>query len=206
MDAALRRSIPTPLSSPPAGKLFLVQSERRRIDQVRDAEFLDNITTIPIDELRSRRDLAEEVETELSYYRRLLHGRLDVLAFEQRRRRGEEDRSLLDALTEILSGGARSERPGQAGGAGSGRHLSLDLPDLPLQGRRHLDRILGNDLMIRLGEMSEDELVEAREELASLESEISAYRLEVQGILDRLQAEVINRYKTELGDVPLPTS
>lgn len=179
-----------------------MQSERRRIDQVKDAEFLDNITDIPIDELRSRRDLAEEVETELSYYRRLLHGRLDVLAFEQRRRRGEEDRSLIDALTEILTG-HDSPRAGHPAGAGTGRHLTIELPDLPLQGRRHLDRILGNDLMVRLGEMSEDELIEAREELASLESEISAYRVEVQAILDRLQAEVVHRYKTELGDSPL---
>lgn len=183
-----------------------MSSERRRIDQVREAEFLDDITTIPLDDLRSRRDLAEEVETELSYYRRLLHGRLDVLAFEYRRRRGEEERSLMDALTEILTGHERSPRPGQAQGAGLGRHLSLDLPDLPLQGRRHLDRILGNDLMIRLGEMSEDELIEARDELASLESEISALRLEVQLILDRLQAEVVTRYKTELGDAPLRQS
>lgn len=67
-----------------------MSSERRRIDQVREAEFLDDITTIPLDDLRSRRDLAEEVETELSYYRRLLHGRLDVLAFERRRRRGRK--------------------------------------------------------------------------------------------------------------------
>lgn len=181
-----------------------MQSERRRIDQVRDAEFLHNITSITLEELRSRRDLAEEVETELSYYRRLLHGRLDVLAFEQRRRRGEEDRSLIDSLTEILIGRDRPAGHGQGGS--SGRHLSLDLPDLPLQGRRHLDKILGNDLMVRLGEMSEEELIEAREELASLESEISALRLEVQAILDRLQAEVVNRYKTELGDPALHSS
>ena len=183
-----------------------MESERRRIDQVRDAEFLDAITSISLDELRRRRDLAEEVETELSYYRRLLHGRLDVLAFEQRRRRGEEDRSLIDALTEILTGHDRALRPGQTAGPGTGRHLSLDLPDLPLQGRRHLDRILGNDLMIRLGEMSEEELIEAREELASLESEISSLRLEVQSILDRLQAEVVNRYKIELGGATLQPS
>jgi hypothetical protein len=182
----------------------VVQSERRRIDQVREAEFLDDITSIPLTELRSRRDLAEEVETELSYYRRLLHGRLDVIAFEQRRRRGEEERSLMDALTEILTGRERGPRTGHSGGLG--RHISLDLPDLPLQGRRHLDRILGNDLMVRLGEMSEDELIEAREELASLESEISALRLEVQGILDRLQAEVVSRYKTDLGDPALRPS
>jgi len=180
-----------------------VQSERRRVDQVREADFLDGLATIPLDELRTRRNLAEEVETELSYYRRLLHGRLDLLAFEQRRRRGEEERSPLDALTEILTGQTSPSRRSQAPGAGSGRHLSVELPDLPLQGRRHLDRILGNDLMVRLGEMTDEELVEARDELASLESEISAMRLEVQAVLDRLQAEVVNRYKTELGDPAL---
>ncbi len=67
-----------------------------------------NLTDLPLKELRSRRDLADTVETELSYYRRLLHGRMDLLAFEQRRRRGEETRSLIDALPEILTGRDRT--------------------------------------------------------------------------------------------------
>jgi hypothetical protein len=175
------------------------QPERRRIDQVREPEFAVDLPSLSLDELRARRDLAEEVETELSYYRRLLHGRMDVLAFEQRRRRGEEDRSLIDALPEILTGPERS--------AGSrARHLSTDLPELPVKGRRHLDRILGNDLMIRLPELSEQDLVEASSELAELEGEISAVRQEVQAALDRLQAEVIARYKSDLGDPALRSS
>ena len=50
--------------------------ERRRIDQIREPEFVADLANLPLKELRSRRDLAEAVETELSYYRRLLHGRM----------------------------------------------------------------------------------------------------------------------------------
>lgn len=174
-------------------------SDRRRIDQIQDPDFVSDLDSLALDDLRARRDLAEEVENELSYYRRFLHGRLDVVAFEQRRRRGEESRSLIDALTEILTGRERA-------GTTSARHLSTDLPDIPLNGRRHLDRILGNDLMSRLGEMTEEELSEAASELAELESEISTVRQGVQAILDRVHAEVINRYKTDLGDPALRPS
>lgn len=175
------------------------QPERRRIDQVREPEFIAEVASLTLDELRARRDLAEEVETELSYYRRLLHGRMDLIAFEQRRRRGEEDRSLIDALPEILTGRERT-------GGSRARHLSTDLPDLPVKGRRQLDRILGNDLMIRLPDLSEGDLVEAAAELAEMEAEVSAVRLEVQAILDLLQSEVVARYKSDLGDPALKPS
>jgi hypothetical protein len=170
-----------------------VQTDRRRLDQIKDPDFLTDLDSLTIDELRARRDLAEDVENELSYYRRFLHGRLDLLAFEQRRRRGEESRSLIDALTEILTGRDRV-------GGTSSRHLSTDLPDIPVKGRRHLDHVLGSDLMARLGEMSEAELSEAALELSDLESEISTVRQQVQTILDQVHAEVIARYKHDLGD------
>ena len=172
------------------------QPERRRIDQIREPEFLADVTNLPLDDLRARRDLADLVETELSYYRRLLHGRMDLLAFEQRRRRGEETRSLIDALPEILTGRDRT-------GGGPARHLSTDLPDLPVKGKRHLDRILGNDLMFRMSEMTEEELGEAATELTETEEEISAVRHEVQAVLNRLQSEVVARYKNDLGDPAL---
>jgi len=175
------------------------QLERRRIDQVREPEFLADLAEISVKELRTRRDLADTVETELSYYRRLLHGRLDLLAFEQRRRRGEETRSLIDALPEILTGRDKT-------GGAKGRHLSTELPYLPLKGKRHLDRILGNDLMIRMSEMTEEELSEASNELTELETEISGLRQEVQVVLDRLQTAVIARYKNDLGDPALRPS
>lgn len=158
-----------------------------------------DLESLTLDELRSRRDLAGDVETELSYYRRLLHGRIDLLAFEQRRRRGEESRTMIDALPEILTG---RDSPGR----GQARHLSTQLPELPVKGRRHLDRILGNDLMIRLSELTESDLAEASDELAEVEAEVSAARLQVQEVLDRLQAAVVSRYKNDLGDPALRTS
>lgn len=173
--------------------------ERRRLDQVLDPEFTEDVESLDLDELRRRRDMADEVENELSYYRRLLHGRMDLVAFELRRRRGDEERSLLDALPEILAGRDRS-------GGGPARHLSTELPPLPIKGRRLVDRVLGSDLMIRLGELNGEELEEAATELAEVEAELSGARSRVQAVLDALQAEVVARYKHGLGDPALRPS
>jgi len=54
--------------------------------------------------------MCDDLEGELSYYRRLLHGRLDLLNFELRRRSGEETRSLIEALPEILADGDQPAR------------------------------------------------------------------------------------------------
>jgi hypothetical protein len=175
------------------------QLERRRIDQIREPEFLIDLDSLPLDELRARRDLADSVETELSYYRRVLHGRMDLLAFEQRRRRGEETRSLIDALPEILTGRDRT-------GGGRARHLSTELPYLPVKGKRHLDQVLGNDLMIRMSDMTEEELSEANRELTEMEAEISSVRQELLTVLDQLQSAVVARYKNDLGDPALRSS
>ena len=172
-------------------------TERRRIDRILDPEYLEDVESMDLAELRSRRDLAQTVEKELSYFRRLLQGRLDLLAFEQRRRRGDETRSLIEALPEILTSGVRS------GQDLSGRYLSTDLPDMPAKGRRHIDRVLGNDLMMRLGGIDEVELGEATSELADLETEVSGLRKQVQSVVDRLQDEVKDRYKATLAE-PAP--
>lgn len=59
---------------------------RRRIDLVLADGFLDGLQDLPADQLRARRGEAEQEETDLSYARRLLHGRLDLLRAEQDRR------------------------------------------------------------------------------------------------------------------------
>ncbi len=162
---------------------------RRRIDQVLDPEFVQGVDDIDIDELRSRRQLAGEVENELSYYRRLLHGRMDLIRFEQRRRSGEEERSLIDALPEILADpeSDRSHRPG--------RYEVPELPTLPDVGKRDIDYILGNDVLIRLDEIPDEDLVKALETIESLESEISEHRREVQTVEDALVEVLATRYR-----------
>jgi hypothetical protein len=167
---------------------------RRRIDQILDPEFQAGLAVSSLDELRDRRRLCDEVETELSFYRRLLHGRMDVLAFELRRRQGEETRSVIEALPEILASGERT--------AGrTGRLPQVLAPDLPLEGRRHIDQVLADDFMARLPEIEESQLSEIQVELAEVEGEISAQRRSVQQVFDVLQSEITRRYKEGLADV-----
>ncbi|MGH9168565.1 MAG: aerial mycelium formation protein [Acidimicrobiia bacterium] len=172
----------------------MTKEGRRRIDQILDPEFQAGLAASSLDELRERRRLCDEVETELSFYRRLLHGRMDVLAFELRRRQGEESRSIIEALPEILASGERAS-------GRTGRLPQVLAPDLPLEGRRHIDQVLADDFMARLPEIEESELSEIQAELAEVEGEISAQRRSVQQVFDVLQSEITRRYKEGLADV-----
>ena len=74
----------------------------RRIDRVLAENYLDGIATLPMDEVRSLRKEAEQEETDLSYLRRLLQGRLDILRAELARRSGATSGTLVDALPALL--------------------------------------------------------------------------------------------------------
>lgn len=174
-----------------------MNQHRRRLDTVLADDFGSISADVHIDELRRRRDLAEEVEHQLSYYRRLLHGRMDLLAFELRRRRGEENRTVIEALPDILAAGL-------VGAGGSGRHVKIEM-DLPLQtGKRQIDRVLEDDALARISSMSEDEIVEVQAGLADAEEEISRQRRQVHAVIDPLQSEIIDRYKRGLAGSSRP--
>jgi hypothetical protein len=166
---------------------------RRRIDIISDEEFLEGLADLDIDELRRRRELADAVETELSYYRRLLHGRMDLLAFELRRRSGEETRSLIEALPEILGGGETASGTG-------GRPTPAVMPDLPEEQRRPIDRVLADDFLARLPMMTDEDLHEVQAMLAEAETEVSTQRKSAQAAFDGIQAEILNRYKDGTAD------
>ncbi len=161
---------------------------RRRIDRVLDADFATELDQLELAELRERRRLADDLETELSFYRRLLHGRMDLLQFELNRRTGDETRSLIEALPDILGAGER------AGGFG-GRLPSMLAPELPEERRRPIDRVLQDDFLARLPALEEEELREIQGTLADAEHEVSAQRKAAQQAFDALQAEITRRYK-----------
>ena len=166
---------------------------RRRIDIIRDDAFLVDVTSVELETLRERRTLADDVETELSYYRRLLHGRMDLLAFEMRRRAGEETESLIDALPKILGAGeSTSDSVGRVP-----THLAPDLPD---ERRRHIDRVLGDDFLARLPMIEDAELGEIQTSLAETEREVSDERKIAQRAFDTVQSEIMRRYRDGLAD------
>lgn len=168
---------------------------RRRLDRVLSSEFVADIDALDLTQLRERRRMADEVENELSFYRRMLHGRIDLLRFELRRRRGEERRSLIEALPHILAdapGGnaesSASQRP---------RHVVADLPPLPDVGKREVDQVLGTDIFARLDEIDETEIERAIAGLIEVEERISEQRRRVQAVADRLAKAVADRYRHE---------
>ena len=167
---------------------------RRKIDIITDDEFLRDLEECPLEVLRGRRDLAGELETEMSYYRRLLHGRMDLLAFELRRRSGDETKSLLEALPEILAAGETG------GGNPGGRPQAMLAPDLPDERRRHIDRVLEHEFLSRLPETGDDELTEIQRILAETEQEISRDRRTAQVAFDTIQAEIMRRYEGEVAE------
>lgn len=171
-----------------------MNQNRRRIDALLEADYLDDISSVDLEELRRRRHTAEDVETQISYYRRLLHGRMDLLNFELRRRRGEEERSLLEALPEILAAGM------VFGPEPSLRHIET-MPPLPsTTGRRLIDRIMDDGVLTRLPDMDDHEVVEAIERLSEVEEELSSQRKQLHSVIDAIQEEIVNRYRTSQSD------
>jgi len=173
----------------------VAETKRRRIDQIQDADFLADLEGMGIDDLRGRRAMCDDLDIELSYYRRMLHGRMDLLAFEMRRRAGEEEQTLLEALPRILSEGAYTAMPGLPE-----RSLPIEIPDIPSPGRRIVDRALDSDFLARLPSMGDEELRDAHGFLAEVESEVSQQRRQVHIALDRLQGELTRRYREGLAD------
>ena len=170
---------------------------RRKIDQVLDPGFVGDLGALGLGELRRRHGVCSDLDVELSFYRRMLHGRLDLLSFEMRRRRGEESRTLMEALPEILAGDTEPLPPRPVG---ESRALSLEAPDLPPVGRREADRALSDDFLARISGLSDAELEETGFRLAAAEEAISRQRRLVFDALDAIQSELAARYRRGAAD------
>jgi hypothetical protein len=175
---------------------------KRRIDKVLDDEFVTNLSALPLEDLRARRAEAAQEETDLSYLRRLLQGRLDILraqesgssaAAPEPTDQPEDDAALVSRLTQILAeGGNRSPA------AGLGRHQTQE-PSRVGETRR-VDEGIAGDFDDPAG-MSPAELTAAHERLEASEHRVSEARKRVQGVIDVLGAEIARRYRDGDADV-----
>jgi hypothetical protein len=160
----------------------------RRIDRVLDAAFLDGLSRLPIDVLRRRRQDARHEEADLSYLRRLLQGRIDILSAEvHRRQAGDRSASVLAQLSTILA----EERPSRVSSA---RHLSV-APRTVGEYRREFERLIADvdfpDVLV-----ADDARLSATvATLAAYERQISAYRKRLQQVADRCGEELACRYR-----------
>jgi hypothetical protein len=169
----------------------------RRIDHILDPEFARGLKDLDTEELRRRRDLTRAELEYLSYFRRLLQVRQDILSAEQARRRGDADGSVIDRLPEILSEGG-------SGGSGSrGQYLSLEVPDEEIQlARRGAEALVADAQLSDLEAFTDEGLTETIERLSKNESEVSEDRNAVFKVHDALQEELKERYRADLSQVP----
>jgi hypothetical protein len=120
-----------------------------------------------------------ELETEVSYVRRLTQARIDILRAEvQRRERGESMEDLIRALPQILAD------PGPRGTPASS-HLPLQLaPNEDSEWSSELAEFDG--VLANLPSLSDGELADSIARLQTVEREVSTERRALHGVLDRI--------------------
>ncbi len=122
---------------------------------------------------------------------------MDLLSFEMRRRSGEETRTLIEALPDILSDGSDQDSSHFL----VPTNLPVDPPDIPIEGRRPIDRVLADDFLTHLPDIADEELESILVMLTDAERSVSGQRRAVYETLESLTAEVARRYRDGLASV-----
>jgi hypothetical protein len=166
----------------------------RRIDRVLAEEFVADLRSLPIEELRARRHEAEQEEVDLSYLRRLLQGRTDIVRAELARRGSHEGGSVVEHLTEILSDDTAAPTHGL------GRYTTLE-PSRADSHRRRVEALVADVDLTDVSARSDEELRRVLETYQHEEHATSEQRRAVQQVMDRCSAEVARRYRDGEADV-----
>lgn len=165
------------------------EGARRTIDRIVDPSYLANLQAMPIAELRRKKDECEGLESEVSYARRLIQGKLDILRHGVERL-AEGDRLGIAEMVEDLPGILAD------GVGGSGTRLSrIMAPSNADNQRREVERLASTADLARLEELSSAELQEMVQRLTEAEKETSLRRRRIQGVMDQLTAELVRRYR-----------
>lgn len=165
----------------------------RRVDRVLASDFARGLPDMDMEEIRRRRDLCRAEREYLSYLRRLLQGRRDILRDElERRRAGSERGSLVERLTAVLSDSPRGPSRGEA--------VLVSVPEEEiLLARRRVERLVSDSRLSDLDAMSDQELQSIIERVAEEERGVSDARARVMAVHDAFQDELKRRYRAQLG-------
>jgi hypothetical protein len=163
-------------------------------DRVLDPGYVVGVGELGLAQLRARRDDAAQEETDLSYLRRLLHARIDIVRAEQQRRREGGSVPVLAELGRILAVNA----VGPA--TGSGRYQTLQ-PSRAEAHRRHVDALVADVDLSNVGSLSGEQLDSALRAYCAEEGPVSQRRREVQHVVDTFNAEIGSRYASGTASV-----
>jgi hypothetical protein len=164
------------------------------VDALLAPDFLADVTSRSMSDVRQLRRQAEQEEVNLSYTRRLLQGRLDIVRRELQRRADNDGRSLVDLLPEILA------EKGRGPAHGLGRHQTVQ-PSDPEQYEAWVNGLTPGVDLSSVADLPDAKLEKAARALAEAEKGLSERRRGVQQVMDALAAELGRRYREGEADV-----
>lgn len=161
---------------------------QRRLDRVLEPSYVEGLDGRTLDTLRGMQRECSEIETEVSYVRRLAQARIDILQAEiDRRSAGGSLGDLIEALPQILAdSGPRSA-------AASTRLPNPLAPSMSIEWNRGMERLISDATLANLPTLSEDELRVTMDQLGDLEHEVSNTRRSLHAVLDALERELAHR-------------
>lgn len=172
---------------------------RRRVDRICDPAFIEGLPGLSIGELRRRREDARAEEADLTFIRRMLQGRLDMVTAEQKARQdgGSSPQESAQMIADLLAeaSGTRSSTPA------SPRHVSTDPAPQANAGRRSTDQAVLAAVSSEVARQDDEALATVADALRKHEQEVSQTRQMVHQVLDALTSELARRYRS--GDVEI---
>jgi hypothetical protein len=162
------------------------------LDRILADDYLDGIATVPVARLRELRSECQAVETQVSYLRRMVQGRHDIVTGELARRSRGGDRfdvaDLVERLPEILADRIHAPGPGRLPSGMEPGELEGTMVD-------RLDEITERVPIESPGHADDEQLRAVAADLEALEHEVSACRRRLFDRIDALQTEITRRYR-----------
>lgn len=177
----------TPSTEQPFGAAVRPPAQRTEEPRLPTDPTEHDLSVLSLPELRTLRRDAQRDEADLSYVRRLLQGRIDILRAELARRSPAGEGSVVERLSEILTDAPARHRS-------SARHVTLGTPhseEYRLLAAEMLAEVELSDLEAR----TDLELHTAMGRLVRYEQQVSGRRQRLQGTADECSAEMARRYR-----------
>ncbi len=161
---------------------------QRRIDRVLAPEYLAGLEDRSLDEVRDMDRECAEIETELSYVRKLAQARIDILQAEvDRRASGGSLGDLISALPKILADDA--PRPDPA----ASRLADPLTPAAEIDFKRGLEGLISDGTLANLPTLSDAELRTTIDQLGDLERDVSRNRSALHDVMASLERSLAQR-------------
>lgn len=162
-------------------------------ERVLSSDQFSDLSHQSLTDLRAIRAECESAESAVSFARRILHGRIDIVEHERSRRQvgvSETLTELLDHLPAILTGSR------MVGGARSTRYTPITPPDcMQDQLLDRVDNVAGPLTLADIADLPDAEVERISNDLGELERELSGVRRQLHRRIDLLQEEITVRYK-----------